>query len=200
MCFYTSQSKTALQLEQRFHAIFEDVQRYTPGLYVAFAYPETPVIRHHTPDKIEMLHWGLIPPWAKNTDIRKYTLNAKIETIEQKPSFKPVVKNRCLVLVDSFYEWKWLDPKGKQKQKYRIALPENEPFALGGLWSEWIDKQTGELWKTYTILTTDANDMMAEIHNSKKRMPIVLHPDYEQEWLKGGDPVMQDDRLVAFPE
>jgi putative SOS response-associated peptidase YedK len=75
----------------------------------------------------------LIPAWAKDKTIQQYTLNAKIETLNEKPSFKNNIKNRCLVIADGYYEWQWLDPKGKNKQKYLITLTSEEPFAFAGI-------------------------------------------------------------------
>jgi putative SOS response-associated peptidase YedK len=96
-----------------------------------------------------MFHWGLIPAWAKDNSIRKNTLNAKIETISEKPSYRNSANNSCLILTDGFYEWQWLDDKGKNKQKYLFTLPNNETFEFAGLWNEWVDKSKGEIFKTY---------------------------------------------------
>ncbi len=132
-----------------------------------------------------MYSWGLIPRWAKDDSIQQNTLNAKIETIHEKPSFRDVIQKRCLVLIDGFYKWKWLDEKGKHKQKYLITLPTHEAFACAGLYSHWRNKNTGETINTYTILTTEANELMSEIHNSKKRIPVIIHSSNEQSWLSG---------------
>ena len=80
-----------------------------------------------------------------------------------------------------------MDPKGKEKQQYLITLPNEEPFAFGGIYSEWTDKNTGELLNTYSIVTTEANELMAEIHNNKKRMPVILTPETEKFWLAGNE-------------
>ena len=117
---------------------------------------------------------------AKDTNIRKSTLNARLETIDQKPSFKPSLSKRCLVLADGFFERKWLDPKGKSKQKYLLTLPGEEAFAFAGLWNAWTNKSTEEVLNTYTIITTAANELMSEIHNTKKRMPVILNPETEK--------------------
>ena len=199
MCFHSKQSKSAQELKQRFKAEFPGEECYKPSDYVGFQYPETPVITHAAPHTIELLQWGLIPAWAKDTDIRKHTLNARMETIHEKPSFRQVAHHRCLVLVDGYYEWQWLDEKGKKKQKYLIALPGGEAFALAGIWSEWVDTQTGELLKTYSILTTEANALLSRIHNSKKRMPVMLKPDHEQDWLAGNALETGDAALIAEP-
>ncbi len=185
MCFFTQLSKTAQELQHRFNATFEEAEFYQPSQYNGFLHPATPVITNANPDKIQLYTWGLIPPWARTKDIQKHTLNARIETIHTKPAFKHVASNRCLVLVDGFFEWKWLDATGKRKQKYLVTLATNDTFALGGLYNNWIDKTTGEIISTYTILTTAANELMSNIHNSKKRMPLILPPTEERDWLLG---------------
>jgi putative SOS response-associated peptidase YedK len=89
------------------------------------------------------------------------------------------------VLADGFYEWHWLDEKGNKKQKYLITLPDEAPFAFAGLYSEWVDKSTGEIFHTYTVVSTAADAFMSEVHNSKKRMPVILTPENEYDWLSG---------------
>lgn len=197
MCFHSQQSKSAQELEHRFKARFDDALNYEPSTYNAFQFPKTPVITHQESDKIQLFQWGLIPFWAKDDSIKKNTLNARIETIHEKPSFRNVTKNHCLILSDGFFEWQWLDLKGKIKQKYALNLPNNSLFAFAGLWSEWLDKNTGELVQTYTILTTEANDLMGQIHNTKKRMPVILSEESEQDWLKGAELNMQNEKLIA---
>ncbi len=86
----------------------------------------------------------------------------------------------------------------KSKQKYLLTLPGEEAFAFAGLWNTWTNKSTGEVLNTYTIITTAANELMSEIHNTKKRMPVILNPEMEKDWLKGGDLIMQNDQLQAF--
>jgi len=95
--------------------------------------PKTPVIAHNKPGTIQPFTWGLIPFWLKDNTIQQYTLNAKIETLAEKPPFKNAINNRCLVIADGFYEWQWLDQKGRSKQKYLITLPNNALFAFGGI-------------------------------------------------------------------
>lgn len=197
MCYQSKQTKTAQELQIRFNAKFEQPEAYSPGIFNAFEYPKTPIITNNNTEIVQLYQWGLIPFWAKDEEIKKYTLNARMETINEKPSFKNVVNQRCLVLADGFYEWQWLDPKGKQKQKFELSLPDGQAFAFAGLWSEWADKSTGELIYTYTILTTQANELMSKIHNTKKRMPVMVAPDNEQKWLEGEKLIMQNDNLIA---
>jgi len=203
MCFHSKQSKKAQTLENRFSAQFVDIDIFIPtDHYNGFSYPQTPVITNKAADKIQMFHWGLLPAWATDITFRKNTLNAKIETIKEKPSFRNSIDNHCLVLVDGFYEWQWLDEKGGKKQKYLITLPDEEPFALAGLWNAWTNRQTGEIMNTYTILTTVANEVMSIIHNSKKRMPMILKPGEELLWLGNQDisPVRDVELLAVKSE
>ncbi len=186
MCFHSQQSKDAQTLEKRFNANFLKAASYKPSVYNGFTFPNTPIITNVKSDQIQLFSWGLIPSWAKNIDFRKNTLNAKIETINEKPSFKNIQNQRCLVLLDAFFEWQWLDPLGKKKQKYCIEMPNAALFALAGLWSTWTDPVTDTIWNTYTILTTEANEQMSQIHNSKKRMPLILLPEEEKTWLQNG--------------
>lgn len=185
MCFHSKQSKKAQTVEHRFNAKIEQLDIFEPSEHInAFAYPYSPVITDDKPGLIQQYKWGLIPSWSKDEDIRQFTINARIETIKEKPAFRNSVNKRCLVIADGFYEWKWLDSSGKKKNKYLIALPDNELYAYGGIYSEWVDKNTGEIINTYSIVTTEANPVVAEIHK-KKRMPIILKPEDEKNWLDG---------------
>lgn len=189
MCFYTQQTKTAIQVENRFNATIQDKAAFESQQRInGFTFPKTPVITNKKPTIIQHFNWGLIPFWAQDDSIKKYTLNAKIETLHQKPSFKNIYNNRCLIPADGFFEWQWLDIKGKKKQAFLITLPNYELFSFAGIWSEWLDKNTGELINTYSIITTEANEFMAEIHNSKKRMPVILNEKNELNWLHA-DPI-----------
>ena len=86
-------------------------------------------------------------------------------------------------MADGFYEWQWLDSKGKKKQKYLLSITNEELFAYAGIWSEWLSTRTGEIIQSYSIITTEASGIMREIHNSKKRMPVILSRENEKDWL-----------------
>lgn len=187
MCFHSRQISNPETLEKRFDAKFSDHDYTGKDRFIGFSYPKTPVITNLNEHSIDLYNWGLIPFWAKDDSIRKNTLNARIETLSEKPSFRNSIKNRCLILVDGFYEWQWKDPKGKEKQQYLITLDKDEPFAFAGIYSDWVNKETGEVLKTYSIITTEANELMAEIHNNKKRMPVILTSENEKLWLHGTD-------------
>ncbi|WP_419883248.1 SOS response-associated peptidase [Peribacillus sp. B-H-3] len=124
--------------------------------------------------------WGLVPGWAKDPKIGYKMINARAETIDVKPSFKNILKrNRCLIIADGFYEWK---KEEDRKQPYHITLKNKEPFAFAGLWDEWEHK--GEILKTCTIITTEANQLMKEIHH---RMPVILTRENEDAWLNSDE-------------
>ena len=134
--------------------------------------------------ELTIMRWGLIPFWSKDTKIGYNTINARAETITTSAVFREAFKRRrCLVPADFFFEWKKID--AKSKQPYAIALKDSSIFAFAGLWETWKDKATGRSLETYTIVTTDPNEVMKPIHN---RMPVIVHPkDYER-WLFPAEP------------
>lgn len=185
MCFHSKQTKSAQEVENRFNAKIEKVELFKSQAEInGFDFSKNPIITDVKPNIIQHYNWGLIPKWAKDEDIKKMTLNAKLETLEEKPSFKNSINKRCLVIANGFYEWQWLDSKGKNKVKYEIGIGNDDLFAFAGLYSQWVNSNTGEIKDTYTIVTTQANELMSEIHNIKKRMPIVLKPTDEKKWLE----------------
>ena len=155
-----------------------------PDLFMlsGFVHPALPVIKE---EGVALYEWGLIPNWVKDTasanDIRSKTLNAKGETIFEKPSFsRNVLSHRCLLPVSGFYEWR--DVNGT-KYPYYIQ-PEGAPgFLLGSVYDSWTDRSTGEIRSTFSIVTTAANPLMEMIHNLKKRMPLILTQAEAQAWL-----------------
>jgi putative SOS response-associated peptidase YedK len=185
MCFHSKQTKLALEVENRFNAKIDNISNFKPQENInGFDFPLTPIITDETPNIISHYNWGIIPSWSQNDDIKKLTLNAKIETLDEKPSFKNSVNKRCLVIANGFYEWQWLDTKGKVKNKYEIGIGNEDLFAFAGIYSQWKDTTTGIIRNTYSIITTEANPLMAEIHNTKKRMPVILKPEDEKKWLE----------------
>ncbi len=195
MCYRTKLNSKLSDIERTLDARFIEPEEYKPSQEInAFTFSKTPIISDENQGEIQMFNWGLIPFWAKDDKIKKATLNAKIETIAEKPSFRNSVKKRCLIIADGYYEWQWKDPKGKEKQKYLISPTDQEIFAFAGIYSTWINPQTDETLNTYSIVTTEANELMAEIHNNKKRMPVVLKTQDQQSWLNG-----TDHQNFAFP-
>ena len=137
--------------------------------------------------ELVMLRWGLVPFWAKDPSIGNRMINARAETVAEKPSYRNAYKHRrCLVLADGFYEWR---RQGDTKTPYFISLASGEPFALAGLWENWTDKASGESLQTTTLVTTDANDFMAPLHH---RMPVVLEAGSATDWLAGSQELLDD--------
>ncbi|MBI5326351.1 MAG: SOS response-associated peptidase [Ignavibacteriae bacterium] len=135
-------------------------------------------------NEITFVKWGLIPFWSKDSSIGKKMFNARGETLLEKPSFKNLLKNkRCVVIADGFYEWQKLEGNPK-KVRHFIKMKSNEPFVFAGLWDAWIDKSTGESITTATIITTEPNELIAEIH---ERMPVIISPEKIDLWLEQGD-------------
>ncbi len=146
--------------------------------------------------ELTVMRWGLVPFWSKDGKAAFNTINAKAETVATSPAYREAWKRRrCLVPADFFFEWKKLDEK--TKQPYAISLRSGSLFAFAGLWDRWKDKATGDELKTYTILTTDPNELMETIHN---RMPVILaRSDYER-WMAPAEPShLPVDLLRPFP-
>ncbi|MFC7356691.1 SOS response-associated peptidase [Jejudonia soesokkakensis] len=188
MCYRTKLNSELSKIENSFNATFVKPKNYNPQLEInGFSFSPNPVILDEDRGHINFANWGLIPFWAKNDQIKKMTLNARIETANEKPAYRSVVKNRCLILADGYYEWQWIDPKGKEKQKYLIMPEDQQIFGFAGFYSDWTNPETNEKVTSYTIATTDANELMAEIHNNKKRMPIIIKEKDRNDWLNGLD-------------
>ncbi|MBK9191707.1 MAG: SOS response-associated peptidase [Crocinitomicaceae bacterium] len=170
-----------------------------------FVHPDLVAI---TPDlSCQKINWGLIPSWIKSIEeakeIREKTLNARGETIFEKPAFRESAKTkRCLILVDGFYEYHHL--KGKTFPFYIQHIDQKMPFVLGGIFSEWADPDTGEIHSTTSIVTTTGNKMMTRIHNNPKntgpRMPLILEEGKYQQWLKENDKSEIEKLIKPFPD
>ena len=163
-----------------------DPDNYRPSYYYhAFGLPDLPVISSASPSRIQLMTWGLIPSWTKGiesaNEIRYKTFNARSETLEQKPSFSSSFRSkRCIIPVRGFFEWQHV---GKEKIPWYIYNSDNEIMSLAGLYDEWVENTTGDVYNTFSVITTDANELMAEIHNSGKRMPVILEKSLEKVWL-----------------
>ncbi len=163
-------------LKKRFDVIIPEQETLFPRFNAAPT-QNLPVITNQSPNEIHHFRWGLIPFWAKDIKIGNKLINARCETLAEKPSFKNALRNRrCLVLADGFYEWKRV---GKNKIPMRITLRNEEPFAIAGLWENW-KSPNGEFIKSFTVITTEPNELMSGIHN---RMPVILPREIERDWL-----------------
>lgn len=203
MCYHMSQTfkkvtKKVTQerygISQSIGPLFEDRGGYHLN---GFAHPSVIVIANDEPSSFQAFDWGLIPFWVKGEDqahqMAKRTLNAKSETVFDLPSFRSaIIQRRCIIPIDGFYEW--LHYRSKTFPHY--IYPKDETvFSLGGIWEEWTDKATGEIKKTFSIVTTAANEVMDQIHNTKKRMPLILDPKTELDWLS---PDLTKDEIAAL--
>jgi putative SOS response-associated peptidase YedK len=173
-------------LVKRFSASFPEKESFSRQYHASsFDLPRLPVITNESPAQIQLFTWGLIPFWVKDMktaeEVRLKTMNARAESIFEKPAFRHAAEtHRCLVLADGFFEWQEVDGRN---YPYYIRLKNHEPFAMAGLWETWKNPETTEEMSTYTVITTKANPLMERIHNKKKRMPVILPPDRECEWI-----------------
>lgn len=165
------------EIEERFgEATFEE-DEYEESYNIAPSQMVLSVINDGVKNRLGYLKWGLVPSWAKDSKVGFKMINARAETVHEKPSFRAAFKKkRCLIVADSFYEWKRTE---NRKVPMRIKMKNNELFAMAGLWESW-KSPSGELVHTCTILTTEPNDLMSTIHD---RMPVILKQKDEQSWL-----------------
>jgi putative SOS response-associated peptidase YedK len=207
MCGRYTLMTSASELEARFDATFDDPPepRYNcaPG-------QSLPVVTGDDPDQFRAFKWGLIPSWADDASVGNDLINARAETVDEKPSFSDSFeRRRCLVPADGFYEW--VDGDGGAKQPYRVAFDDDRPFAMAGLWDRWepTHTQTGlgdfgagggargesDVVESFTIVTTDPNEVVSDLHH---RMAVVLDPEAESTWLHGS-PEEAADLLDPYP-
>lgn len=149
----------------------------------AFNFPKYPIITQS--DEVQVFNWGLIPFWTKNEksadEIKRMTLNARADTIFEKPSFRePIMKKRCIVPSTGYFEWRH---EGTKKIPYFIYLKDEPIFSMAGIYDRWLDKETGEERDTFSIITTGTNPLTDYIHNTKHRMPAILSKEDEERWL-----------------
>jgi putative SOS response-associated peptidase YedK len=144
--------------------------------------------------KLDMLRWGLIPSWATDPQIGNRMINARAESAGKKPSFRDAMRyRRCLIPADGFYEWKTM-PRGR-KQPYLVQMADEQPFALAGLWERWRGSED-EVVESCTVLTTEANEMVATIHN---RMPVIVRPMDYARWLDPAEQAPEQLRDIFEP-
>lgn len=145
-----------------------------------------PVVTNDKPNELQYKVWSLIPWFSKTgkADPKMSTFNARRDKLMESAMWKPLLgKKHCVFITNGFYEWNWLDEKGKKKQPYLIRSVD-EPFTyMAGLWEDWTNKETGEIISSCSIITNDANEMMAKIHNTKARMPAFVTWETAKIWL-----------------
>ncbi len=175
MCGRFQISKFEDDIQIRFHVDVE--KEWLRQIFNAAPMMHLPVITGEEPGKLRFFRWGLVPFWAKDPGIGNKLINARAETIIEKPSFRSAFRSkRCLVPANGFYEWK---REAGKKLPYRFYLENEELFAFAGLWDCWKD-QEGKLLHTFTIITTTPNELMKPVHD---RMPVILEPEVEAYWL-----------------
>ncbi|KHE72699.1 SOS response-associated peptidase [Halobacillus sp. BBL2006] len=164
------------EIEEEF-GIPHSLQDYEPRYNIAPGQKVLAVIHNGEERRAGYMHWGLVPSWAKDPKIGYKIINARSETAHEKPSFKKLMgKKRCLIIADSFYEWRKTD---SGKQPFRISLENRKLFAFAGLWDQW--KKDDEERFTCTILTQEANAFMKDIHH---RMPVILPKKEQDLWIE----------------
>jgi putative SOS response-associated peptidase YedK len=203
MCYYNSikiEKGTKITINGKTKALPEINRPLQSG----FEYGNWPIVKLSNNDvDLELAHWELIAPWVKSTlevmqGREKFnTLNATSERLLESKLFKqPALKRRCLVLSSGFYEWRHYKPVGATKEiayPYFILLKERPYFLMAGIYQPWVDVESGETMNTFSIVTTQANPLMEQIHNKKKRMPTILNELQAAQWL---DPNLSETQLI----
>jgi len=203
MCYHSSKSYTIEDLYEYYGITskyaFDKWQRYYHEN--GFDHNLSPVLVNNGSIDYGNMSWGLIPWYTKSMEeavmISNKTLNCISEEMFDKPSFRDSLKDgkRCLIPMTGFFEWKWQDSKGKEKTPHYIFLKSQKLFSVAGIWSSWKNKGDDTIAYTYSVLTTKANKLMEEIHNSKKRMPVIIPREFEKDWL---NPLLTKDDVLAL--
>lgn len=189
MCGRFTLAKNSQQLAEAF-AQFELPAGITPRYNIAPTQPVA-VVANNGNHQVEFFQWGLVPFWAKDPSIGNRMINARAETLAEKPSFKAAYKRRrCLILADGFYEWQ---KSANSKTPFYIQLTSGEPFAFAGLWESW-QNGDGSTLLSCVIITTDSNERLAPIHH---RMPVILSRRQYGQWLDPTNP--PPDLLTPYP-
>jgi putative SOS response-associated peptidase YedK len=191
------------EYSQEVEGMGEGDGQWAPAFHInGFDHGAAPVITSRDPKKIQLMKWGLIPHRTKNLGdamkIRGQTLMARTEEMYDKYSYAELVGagKRCLIPTTGYFEHRWLDPTGKTKIPYHLFLKDTPIFSIGGIYSKWIDPSTGNIYFTYTVCTTTANDLAATIHNTGQRMPVILATkEAEAKWL---NPKLEKEKVLEL--
>lgn len=182
MCGRFTLTLDPVELRQAFD-LGEMPEEWIPRFNIAPSQPVAVVTDAKT-RAIDFMRWGLVPSWAKDISIGNRLINARAETVTEKPSFRNAfARRRCLILADGFYEWQKKDKKGPSVPYY-FHLKDKKPFAFAGLWEFWQSAE-GDALKSCTIITTEPNQCVAPVHD---RMPVILNTRTAWQWLDGGSP------------
>lgn len=199
MCFTIEIHLTRKAIGDRFQvdtsALYDFDFNY---FYRAFSNPMIPVISQDDSARVQLMQWGLVPAWSRDREeaerIRKGTYNARSESLHEKPSFKGALnRGRCLIIAGGFFEWQL---KNHIKIPWYISLKNGDPFVFAGLCDSWKDPLSGELVNSCSVITTKANPLMEKIHNTKKRMPVILKKEMEREWIIGEPSLLNREKLL----
>ena len=199
MCFTIEIHLTRKAIEDRFQvdgsALYDFDFNY---FYKAFTNPFIPVIAQEDSSRVQLMQWGLVPAWSRDREeaerIRKGTYNARSETLHEKPSFRGALnRGRCLIISRGFFEWQLVN---KLRIPWFISLKNGAPFVFAGLCDTWKDPLSGDILKSCSIITTRANPLMEKIHNTKKRMPVILKKELELSWISGDPSLLKRKELL----
>lgn len=205
MCYSNSSTSSNVELAKKYKKELPIFVEPSPVYFASgFSFPDWRIITAGT--AITRAEWGLIPFWHTGNDLSSFrtnTLNARIETIQEKPSFRESFsRRRCIVPSNGFFEWQ---SNGKSKDPFFIYLPDQQVLSMAGIFDVWKNPQTGKEYCSFALLTCTANLLMSEIHNSKKRMPILLADEQLNSWLHHSIPTHEllfpskNEELVAHP-
>lgn len=194
MCFSVALTRETIENDPRFHHLLDELYQ-NPGFKISgFSFPGLPVLRDDFNAKADLIHWGLIPPWvkddAKAKKIRSGTINARWESLSEKPSFRDSWPGkRCILPVEGFYE---PHLEADIKSTWYIRPRDNGLLYLGGIWQE--NQNLSEDWPslTFSIITVESRDLLKDIHNEKPRMPLMLSRDAASHWLGNGPSELRD--------
>lgn len=185
MCY--NYSLTVFPTREDYKAILKKGDTFQKKFLInSFELKKMPVITNKDPGYFQFYYWGLIPFWIKKLEdsekIRIKTMNARSETIFDKPSFKNSIRSkRCLIPADGFYEWRFIFGKN---YPYYIRLKNHKIFSFAGIWDSWKNPINKNIVYSYSIITCKSNKLLSKIHNKKKRMPVILTKENERIWLK----------------
>lgn len=206
MCYHYSIAKTAEEISRTYKIGFKHSGIDPEPLFYhanGFDHPHLPVVYQDDIShdlKLEFMQWGLVPGWVKGEEqalkMRSAMLNARSETVDLKPGFRAAFRYRpCLVPASGYFEW--MHYQGK-KYPFHIFLTDRDIFSFAGIWEEWVNHGTGEILRSFSLITCPANELTARIHNTKKRMPVILEPECEPRWLDT-DRAKQDRKKLLEP-
>ena len=179
MCARYSMTREEKRLTALYYASLKEP--YEPNYNLAPT-QEGLVITADEPNIIQPMHFGLVPYWSPDTKLNISTLNARSEEVLEKKIYAPLIQKHktCLVLADGFYEW---DRKSGKPLPYRFILKDRDLFAFAGLWSQWKSKDGSQVYRSFAIMTTVANQIVGKVHDPKFRMPVILNRFQEEFWL-----------------